>query len=272
MSRARAPRRAVPSGSGYVAARWAELTDADAPWWARSSGLSVRLRIRELLDMAEARQQGALIEDSIIRLRREALSTLITKSELLKTRFPAAADQLRDALADSDKSDQFVPAGRNYSSLYAVLTALDADTLVAALIDELAVRASAASDWKQLAALDEYVELLDSELAFSGHSRTWRHHVAQDVATRIAGGDDLRDGLARAVADAEGSWPHDVVILFRATRVDDRKVEELTGNFMAPEDIEETLHDWPDVPSDEHLNSRRLPIHGGRRSGYWGCH
>lgn len=254
MSTEAPPRRPVPSGAFYVAARWGELTDEEAPWWARSAGLSIRLRISELLDMAEARQQGALIEESIVRLRKEALSTLVTKSDFLQDRFPAAAGQLRDALADNDKNDQFVPGGRNYSALAAVLEALKPAELVAALIEELARRAENASDWKELAALDEYVELLDSELAFHGHSRTWRHEVAEAAAERLGAGAVLRDALADALAQGAGSWPHDVAILFRAVRVDNRKVEELTGNFLTPKDIEEVLKDWPEVPSADHLD------------------
>lgn len=247
-------RRPMPTGAAYVAHKWSELTDADAPWWAQSSGLGIRLRLQELLDLATARQQGALIEDTIIRMREEALKALVTKSEFLVSRFASAADQLRVALSASDKGDQFVPGGRNYSAVLAVLEVLPTSVLVEALGVEVARRADAVEDWTQLAALDEYVELLDAELAFDGYSREWRHEVATDLISRISNGDPLSSALPDALVRAQADWPHDVQFLFRATRVEPRATEALSGGFLSADDLHEVLRDWPDVPSTDFLD------------------
>lgn len=241
--------RPVPSGASYVIARWRELADVNTPWWARSSGVGIRMALRELLDMSRASQDGTLLEVTLSRLRDEARDILLAPKGVLAERYPLLAGQLRNALQTRPAPNQFLPGGRNHSTVKAALDYLDENhSLIAVLADVLGQRAPRANDWVKLAELDEVIMLLDDELAYAGYSRTWRTQVVDEVAQGLASGDELAVAIKDSIRHARSGWPHDIEWVFPVQRRVDRQQPLLSNNYQEEDLVTEVLLGWPDLP------------------------
>ena len=241
--------RRPPDARFYVTARWVELNDVDAPWWTRGQGVGLRLRLRELLDIAHARNEGATLDRAVSGLREEARVALLRDSRFLKNRRTEIAEQLETALA-VEKSEPLPPYGLNYSTIDAAFRELDDPRLRTAIVDELCARAEDADDYRRLQALDEYVELLNAELAYDGHSAQWRHDVAARAMTGAESGADLSEAITSAIATESATWPRTIRFI---VPVHERKPAEgdAVSQLLDEEDVRARLQSYlGGVPED----------------------
>jgi hypothetical protein len=185
----RAPNRVhpCPSGEQFIFARWEEITRLDAPWWTRSTGVGLRLRLSELLDLAGTASAGGVAKSAISRLVREARRALCSGDSYLTKRFKAAAEDISRSLRD-DSAESWVPAALGPSAIGAALQLIDTPNYLPTLVDDLAADATAIKDLegsveiaKAFTRLEVLVELLDAELVYEGHSLAWRRRVLEDA-------------------------------------------------------------------------------------------
>lgn len=215
--------------------------------------MGIRMRLRELKDMAHAGQEGTLLEATLTRLRKEAKGILLDSGTLLPKRFKLVAAQVGQALtAVPDEPDQFLPGGRNYATVVAALQFLDEEVdLIHLIADELDTQARAAYDWKRLVGLDTLVMLLDDELAYLGHSMSWRGQVATAVADDVAKGTGLAEAIAEQVGKSQASCPRDIQWLFPVARLKPCEENVLTNRLRDAQLVEEVLLAWPDLPDGD---------------------
>ena len=239
----------APQAKLYVAARWAELHDPDAPWWTRSQGIGLRLRLRELLDIADARNQNATVERPVTDMRQEALATLLRTQNYLKERHGETARALEHAL-DVERAESLPPQGITYSVIEAAMRQLDDTDLVAALTDELSRKAQCATTADKLLALDEYIELIDAELAYKRHSVQWRRDLARDIGERIQAGGELQASITEAITTARSGWPEDLRFIIPVTEMRERR-EDAFSALADAGIVREQLKQWlEEVPED----------------------
>lgn len=234
--------KGLPSGGGFAAARWEELNSPQAPWWARSQGIGIRLRLRELLDIAEARNEGATLEQPLIALRKEAFDALLLQSSFLRRRHGETAKQLRMAL-EKDRSDPMPPSGLNYSIVQAALAQLDEQQLRTELIGELSAQADSAKTYRHLEGVGELVELLDAELAYDGFSPARRRDIAAETVAGVREGAELTEAIEGAIGSAERGWPKKIGLLIPV-----RMLRKASGRAVTKlldlEDVNERLTGW----------------------------
>jgi hypothetical protein len=237
------PRRGPPNAALYVTDRWVEINDPHAPWWTRPDGIGIRLRLRELLDIAEAHREGATIDRPVSTLREEARVMLLWTYRFLKSRHKRTADQLHNAL-QAEREEPLPAYGLNYSIIEAAFRQLDKPDLMEALIAELAEQADGADDYEKLLALDEYIELLDAELAYDGHSTRWRHDVAVVASKAVRqDGADLKTAVTDAIAAAGQGWPKTVRFLV-PVRVAVEAPDDAVSKLLEAELVYPRLEQW----------------------------
>jgi hypothetical protein len=235
-----------PSTNGrarrYVVARWAELGDRDAPWWTLSQGIGIRLRLKELLDIARARNEGAALDRAVAILREEARAALLRESSFLAERHPPIAQQIRAAV-EVEKTEPLPRGGLNFSIIEAAFEHLEGPELREAIIDELCARAGKAEDFPALAALDELIELLDAELAYDGYSAPWRYRVACDARDLVIGGAELGEAIRNALRDRQAGWPKLVRILVPIDKKQTAAAGAVTA-LLDSQDVSQRLKVW----------------------------
>jgi hypothetical protein len=205
----------APTGASYVAARWVELNDPASPWWTRSHGMGIRLRLKELLDMADAQSAGAALEDRVRETLEETEEALLEESPFLWKRYSPIAERLKTALGGGHLS----PSSRNYSIIQAALEELRDSNYPNAIIEELCLEASAGAGHKKLGKLDSLVELLDGEIAFEKHPVEWRFEVAKRCQAAVDEAKSLKEAIEGALRDAKKGWPKTVRVLVPVRQV-----------------------------------------------------
>lgn len=243
---------ALPTARAYAAARWAELNEPDAPWFARGDGIGVRLRLRELLDTSRARAEGAATDARVNALRKEARKVLWETQQFLKHRHQAIAQHLYDAL--TEKEPPLPTGGIPFSTVEAAYNELqgapetgpDAGKkgrqLRQALIEEIDHLVGAAKDVDGLRTIDEAVELLDAELAYDGHSAAWRLGVAQQVKARfdVEPSADVAQVIRETIDGELAGWPRTLRFIV-PVKVSRSRKQTANGAVLSAEDLVKQL-------------------------------
>ncbi|MDQ4143224.1 MAG: hypothetical protein M3198_05645 [Actinomycetota bacterium] len=191
------------AGEHFVFLRWRELTDLGPPWWGRAEGIGYRLRMRELLDLADAHQSGSVGNEVVLTLTKEALR-VFDRESYCESAFPQVAEMIRKSFRD--KPEAWVPGGAGPSSVAASLELLDKNDYRGQLLTDLGDRASKAEiDTAQLDAVNDLLELFDAELIADGHSRAWRHRLAETAEHRWESGEGLCDAISASLDEAHHS-------------------------------------------------------------------
>ena len=86
---------AVPAGGLYAVERWVELTDDQAPWWTKPTGIGLRLQLHELEQLAAALQEGKVVASAVKRLLAEARHVFVTDGRYCAEAFPEVGYLLR---------------------------------------------------------------------------------------------------------------------------------------------------------------------------------
>jgi len=232
----------LPSGKAYAVARWRELNEPDAPWWTRSQGIGIRLRLRELLDIGHAHSEGAAFKRSVDTIRAEACETLLHESSFLRRQYGNTAAQLGLVLEDQ-KSDPLAPGTPGYSTVEAALKQLDGSTLWQEIAADLGARAEEVQDERDLEALGELVELLDGELADEGFSPEWRYRVASTASKAVAADTALDVAIKESVAAARKGWPKPINVIVPVDKLRDAEKGAVTRLRDAKE-VTEQLSTW----------------------------
>lgn len=245
-------------GVPYVLARWEEMTDPQARWWTRGTGLGVRLRIEELLKLSEARQDGVIYASSIDRLRGQAKKVLGRTRSFLDDRFEPLRELLAEALSGSSRLAEegglgaLWPGSGAHASLWAGLKFLESVGYLEAITEELEKRALSAKGVQELEALDEMIELLDAELIGDGHSRRWRQDFYIKVSTRVTGGSGLSESIHAELENQREMRNFDVVVGV------ERFSEPIESEVQLPYSDEAVLHTlidgWNAQPDAEELS------------------
>ncbi len=190
----------VPSGESFVFARWEEITAEDAPWWTRPTGVGVRLRLVELIDLAAAKRTGTIAKHAISRLITEAQRTVCGAEGYCARRYRPAVDAMRRLLRD-DAADTWVPEGAGPSTVAAARDLIDTAAYLPQLVEDIAADAAVIAKMDRGAALvaftklETLVELLDAELAHEEHSLIWRRRVVQEAKALHDGGLGLKESI-----------------------------------------------------------------------------
>ena len=243
-----AARRELTLAELYVLERWRELCAEDGPWWTRGDGVGLRLRLRELLNLASARREGALKDRPIAELITQGRDVLGRKSGLLNRRYHKWSAAMQKAL--KAKPEHWHPAGQAHALVQSTLELLN-DPLYLTALRTLLEQQVAEVNPAELVTLDELVELLDAELAFDGHSPAWRLRVAAETQERMEAGTRFAHALDGALALLRRGQRRTMQVLFRLTATPpafDQAVIKLP--FHASQGAEQLIGAWGAEPEE----------------------
>ena len=206
-----APPQPASPGDLFVVGRWKELAAADSAWFTRTTDVGHRQRLAELIVLAKANGTGGVRSESISELLVETKDSFAHEDLFVSARFPELAAEIKEL---STSGSSFVPGSAALASATACLGRLEGAQYVDSIADALVARAAGAErNLASLRPLGKLVELLDSELSFGGHSRTWRAGVVEDVARRVAAGETLADALPQTFAAHHANITREFVVM-----------------------------------------------------------
>jgi hypothetical protein len=198
-------------GDDYAVTRWLELSEASAVWFARTADVGHRLRLAELIALAKANQTGGVRSESIGGLLNETTDALTNHDLYVADRFPEVS---KEASLMKHSPSAFVPGSAGHCAAEACLERLHDPAYLAGLVEAVVAKADAAGQAiTDLRAVDALVELLDSELAHEGHSRTWRAEAALAVQQGMKEGKSLAEALPSALEDLRAGVRRDFEVV-----------------------------------------------------------
>jgi len=234
-----------PAASRYAVERWAELTDAKAPWWAMPTGVGLRLQLNELQQLAKALQEGKVVAGAVSGLLERTQDTFVMPGRYASEAFPEIRQSMQKALKKKDPAD-LLPGGVTLAAIEAAKVRLDEEDLVDSLTTDLGTLAASADSIEALLAIDERVTLLDAELAFLGYSRVWRARAAGFAREEVEAEADLssaiKTGKEKAGERASSSFEAFVPL---KVFVPDGEVVHM-GSMLEKEKAEDRLAEWAD--------------------------
>lgn len=202
-------------GPAYVVARWRELSDVGAVWWARPCEVGLRLRLDELVELAQLNALG-VVQSEQLDTRRKATVAQLT-SPVITDRFPHLKPDI-EALARSSVSG-FKPAGRGPAATRTLIGELSddqqqIDPYIEARIATLAQTvADATWDIGDLRDLDESLNMLDAEIAHIGHSPSWRRRAATALEEKLIAETEPEQAITEALCGLNFNKPRDFDVL-----------------------------------------------------------
>jgi hypothetical protein len=244
---AKVPPRLSPNGARFAVERWIELTDDEAPWWAKPTGVGLRLQLHEIIQLSSALQEGKVVAAAVKRLLIEAHAVFVDEGRYCAQVFPEITKRLRGALREKEASE-LLPGGIALAAVDAALGLLEQTNLVDKLIVDTSSAAQDSESLEDLLCVDERITLLDAELIFDGYSREWRARAAQAARSQLDRGGSLAEALTAGL-DISG----------RSERSDYEVIIPLGAGYRLPEDIaltaetvvelnkaEDLVSEWPD--------------------------
>lgn len=242
----------LPDPTAYAVARWEELVDGGCPWWAEGHGIGLRLRLDELAAIARARQEGAVDDRALKVLRMEANAALERPRSFLRGRYEDLAKELVAALSGESG---LTPGGRAFGTVAAAAHLLGEPPYRQAILQELEHKAKKVKSWQDLLALDDLVELLDAELLYLGHSRSWRLRAVGRTREELQKGENLGAALETALGQAEDLRDRQVVlgltnlrlpddIKLRIETHDEDEVQTIIDGWATP--VDDAVRDFPE--------------------------
>lgn len=237
---------ASPSpGDQYAIGRWTELAATDAVWFGRTADVGHRLRLRELITLAEANQSGGVRAESIGNLLKETVAALKDQDLYVSERFPEIAGQA-DSMMGSLAA--FVPGSAGHCTAVASLERLNDVRYVDGLVETLASKAAGAGQSiDALRKVDKLVELLDSELAHRGHSRSWRAEAVAQTKRLMQDGATLGQALPSALEELRACRSREFEIFIPI----DCGLAELPGWVQSRDSVGEIIKSWASVGRPE---------------------
>jgi hypothetical protein len=236
-------------GSDYVIGRWRELTSADAVWFGRTVDVGHRLRLSELVGIAEANLAGGVRPEAVEDLLKETSEALKDEGLYVATRFPEVAEEAKELTGRSGAS--FVPGSSGLASARASLARLQGDEYLEGLVTAMTDAADGIEcTLEPLRNLDALVELLDSELAYAGHSRTWRAAAVAEVARRVnEEAQSLKDAVVGTLNDAGCARPRAFSVVVPLEAIGD--VDDAPAWMSEPASVSEIIKGWGPTGREE---------------------
>lgn len=231
-------------GERYALDRLAELANGASPWWARSDGMGLRMRLREAIELADSLADGGLRPETVQWVFEDLVAAFDPASSYIGKHRKALAARFGKTVKSKPQACQ--PNSQGYATMRAVLQQLEQADFRDELLVNLGDAARHAS-WKEnrLAGLDDLVVLYDAELQTEGYSHPWRARLAASARLRVDGGASLVTALDEAERETRrGESAEDFEVLVPVTVAE----EPLGGSTGFPalsrESVESDVASW----------------------------
>ncbi|MBA2527359.1 MAG: hypothetical protein H0V18_16490, partial [Pyrinomonadaceae bacterium] len=242
--------RPLSAGESYTLARWRELCDETAPWWVRSDGIGLRLRLLELLSLADARREGALRDPPIAKLISQGEKAVGQATGLLFVRYQKWAEAMKAAL--KARPENWHPAGQAHALAESTLAMLEEPEYFTAMLQLLEQRAREV-DVSELEQLDELIELFDAELALEGHSSAWRLRLVGQTERDLEAGRTFAEAADAAMRRLRRGVLRPMQVLFRLTARESALEQQATIKlpYHAGKALDQLIAGWDADLSDD---------------------
>lgn len=238
-----APASAVPNGGRYAVDRWIELTNRGSPWWAKSTDLGLSLQLHEVHQLAEAFQQGEIIQPAVERLLRHARHALTSDGCYCQREFKAEAKRLSETLKEAEG---LLPGGNAIAAVEGVQALFEQVDLLKTLRRHLGEAAKNPKDVDAFMVVDEILRLYDAELAFVGYSVEWRNEAAKATRDAFDMGKSLDDAIEEGLAHAGlASKPIDYEVVLPVPTHRDAPGAQIVSGIRPARDVEREAASWP---------------------------